>query len=246
MHTNGAYILTLCSAKGGSGTSVCSALIASALANRGLKTLVIEFSSGPGSIDCATGIYGNVVYDLGDIFTQQCNIEKAVCQSPHSNLLSVICSARGNVNINPQIFYNMLNEVKNSYNIIILDVASGYSLPFRCACAVSNAAVIVTNPNSVALRANQLIADTLCEYSHITTKLLINKVTQNMHSGNIYDLDECIDTVGVPLLGVIPESSDILNTACTGKALLESSAIASAFRAVAARICGVHAELIYK
>ncbi len=246
MHTKNAYVLMLCSAKGGSGTSVCSALLGQALANRGLKTLIIEFSSGPRSIDYASGIFSNVVYNLGDVFEGRCSIDKAICHSPHSNLLDIVCASSSSVNVNPQLFYDAINDLKTAYSVIVLDVQSGFSLPFRCACAVANMAVIVTTPDIVALRANKNIANTLCEYSHITTKLLINKVSQNIHYGNIYDLDECIDTVGVQLLGVLPQSNNILHACCTGEPLINSSNEAASFRAVAARICGVHASLIYK
>ncbi len=246
LHADGAYIIMIAGAKGGVGKSVVSSLLGLALAKRGLKVLLAELSTSARSVDYPCGVHGKVIYDLGDVFAGRCNVLKAITHNPVYANFHILCAQRGCGFVKPQLFYNLIESVQKDYSVIILDVESGFGVPFRSACAVSNGAMIVTTPDIVALNANRALADELFTHSHISTKLFINRVPENLQLCGIRDLDECIDTVGAQLIGVLPQSDNITSVACNGIPLNESSPEAHIFNAIAARICGIHAPLVFK
>ncbi len=245
MRTNNAYVLMLTGAKGGTGKSVVCSLLGLALAQRGLKVLAIELNTGSRSLDYPCGVHESVVYDLGDVFEARCDASKAIMQSPYNSNLHVLCTQRCGGIVKPQLLVDIIEQVKGSYSVILIDVESGFGVPFKSACIVSNGAFIVTTPDIVALNANAALGDILFSHPHITTKLFINKVPQNLNNCGIRDLDECIDTTCVQLIGVAPLSSKI-EAAGIGNLPDDNSKEFSVFKSVAARICGINAPLIYK
>ena len=68
----------------------------------------------------------------------------------------------------------------------------------------------------------------------------MNRVQKHSFGKNapVADLDECIDTVGAQLIGVIPESRELQQAAMAGAALPRDCAAAAAGRALAKRLCG--------
>ncbi len=246
MHTESAYVMMVAGAKGGTGKSVVASLLGFALAQRGLKVLLIELTTGSRSVDFPCGVHGKVVYDLGDVFAQRCDVHKAITQSASNANFHVLCAQRGGGAIKPALFYSLMQSVINNYSIIIIDVESGFGVPLKSACVVSNGAIIVTTPDTVALNANSALSDVLFAHTHITTKLFINRVPENLSVCGTRDLDECIDTVGAQLIGVLPQSDIIIKASCSGAQPPENTVEACVFKAVAARICGIHAPLVFK
>ncbi|MGN0579208.1 MAG: septum site-determining protein MinD, partial [Ruminiclostridium sp.] len=68
---------------------------------------------------------------------------------------------------------------------------------------------------------------------------IINKVPVKFKDEEIlYDLDEVMDTVGIPLIGVVPEDNDIRVCGSKGLPLPKSSAGFKAYDSVSRRILG--------
>ncbi len=245
MHSKKAQVIMVTSAKGGTGKSVVSVLLGAALAARGLRTLVIELSDGPRTTDLPFGAHGNIVYDIGDMFDGRCDITKAIVPSPYYHGVHIVCAPRcGNI-IKPDVLRKNLDKIRTHYSVIIIDVASGFGVPFKTACTVAQKAIIVTTPDVVTLNSEQALADILCDLPHIETKLFINKASYDLAGTGIRSFDECIDTVGVQLIGVMPKSGDVFAAACSGKKLSDSSVASNVMRAVAARLCGTQVPLVF-
>ena len=75
---------------------------------------------------------------------------------------------------------------------------------------------------------------------------LLSSLKRTLAGQGIRDLDECIDTVGAQLLGVVPYSEAVLRAGATASALPKEEKAARVFAAMAARLCGVHAPLIVR
>ncbi|MFQ7159168.1 MAG: hypothetical protein ACLRPX_05940 [Ruthenibacterium sp.] len=90
------------------------------------------------------------------------------------------------------------------------------------------------------------MCDALLEGGCEQVRLQINKVPRTLAGQGIRDLDECIDTVGAQLLGVVPYSEAVLRAGATASALPKEEKAARVFAAMAARLCGVHAPLIVR
>ena len=94
---------------------------------------------------------------------------------------------------------------------------------------------VLAEPEEEAKR----LADAILDRNGPTTRLIVNHIPGSGFSNTgVRDLDECIDTVCVQLIGAVPDSPLIARAAVSGQALAPGS---TAFRAVdniAARLLG--------
>jgi septum site-determining protein MinD len=78
-------------------------------------------------------------------------------------------------------------------------------------------------------------------------RLIINKVTKNaMGYSLVRDLDEIIDTIGVQLIGVIPEDYQVVASTGTGQPIPSGSPSLNALGAIAKRVQGEEVPLTIK
>ena len=222
-------------------------LLAAELAARGHRVLLIELDSGLRSVDIIAGVYGRTVYDIEDIMCARCEADKAVVESPIYKGLSVISAPYSGGSINKAALGVMTEKLSDVFEYILIDTAAGMGEAFLAAASVCRAALLVLTPDPVALRDGRIVADALLSDARTELRLIVNRVNPDTVVKNgIRDLDECIDTVGVQLLGVIPESAQIMQAAANGVPLAEKCKEKQVFRHIAARICGEEAPLIIR
>ena len=91
------------------------------------------------------------------------------------------------------------------------------------------------------------MADRLVAMGHspAALRLVVNRVNAASFGAKapVFDLDECIDTVGVQLLAVIPESRELQQAAAAGGALASACPAAAAGDAMARRVLGQRVPL---
>ena len=69
------------------------------------------------------------------------------------------------------------------------------------------------------MRDGRIVADELFAAGLPSVRLIINKVMVGTFARNpVRDLDECIDTVGAQLIGVVPYSEELAAAAAAGTA----------------------------
>ena len=75
---------------------------------------------------------------------------------------------------------------------------------------------------------------------------LLSSLKRTLAGQGIRDLDECIDTVGAQLIGVVPFSTEIQKAGATGAPLAPAGRPRLALRAIAARLCGQYTPLVIR
>ena len=125
----------------------------------------------------------------------------------------------------------------------------GWGAPFTAAAQLAERALLVLTPDPVALRDGRIVADALIAGHHTqkSVRLIVNRVTRQSFGKNapVFDLDECIDTVGVQLIGVIPESRALQLAGAHGAALAQGCAAQTAGAAIAGRVLGERIPLTF-
>ena len=111
---------------------------------------------------------------------------------------------------------------------------------------MADRALLVITPDPVALRDGLIVCDALAAGGLQDIRLVINRVPPRLDGCGIRDLDECIDTVGAQLIGVVPESAEVRAAGATGTALAQKSTAYRVFDAIAARLCGEQVPLIVR
>ena len=230
-------VTMIASGKGGTGKSTVSVLLGSRLAARGKKVLLIELDSGLRSVDIIAGVYGKTVYDIEDVLSGRCEGGKAVVESPIYPGLSVISAPYEGGAVRGDALEVLTKRMTDYFDEIILDTAAGMGEAFQAAARVSDRALLVLTPDPVALRDGGMR----------TVRLVMNRVrADSFRTSGVRDLDECIDTVAVQLIAVLPESAEVQRAAAQGKPLAAGCMAYRAVDALAARLQGELVPLVVR
>lgn len=244
-----AQTIMICSGKGGTGKSTVAVLLGAELGRRGKRVLLIELDSGLRSVDVIAGVYGKTVYDIEDVLCGRCDGDKAVVQSPLYPGLSVISAPYEGGEVRSAPLARLVLAMRGYFDFILFDTAAGMGAPFTAAAQLAEQALLVLTPDPVALRDGRIVADALIAGHHTqkSVRLIVNRVTRQSFGKNapVFDLDECIDTVGVQLIGVIPESRALQLAGAHGAVLAQGCAAQTAGAAIAGRVLGERIPLTF-
>ena len=228
-------IIAVTAGKGGTGKSTTSANVATALAALGKKTLVVELDFGLRCLDIMLGIKDKVKHDIGEYLEGKIDILTATTKVDRVDNLYLVCATRNPfIDINPEKIMEVCQEMRKHFDYIIMDTAGIGSSVFSVIKA-AELILMVTTPDTVCVRDGAILSDFL---------LVINKVSPNFKDEDIlYDLDEVMDSVGIPLIGVVPEDMNIKICGAKGQPLPQNCGGAKAYAAIARRILGEEVPL---
>ena len=240
-------IIAVTSGKGGAGKSFTSVGIATALSCLKKKVIILELDVGLRCIDVMLGIENKIVYDLGDVINENCNISDAIVKTNVNDYFDYI-PAPTNIDTNFD-FENALQCIRvlrrMNYDYIIIDTPAGVGLSLLSIRKLSDLAIIVTTPDLTCVRDGAKVASLLESYDFKNYKLIINKVQkQSFKNSPIHNLDDVMDGVGASLLGVIPLDAQFEKCMFNGIPLSSNDKILSIFTAIAKRIEGEYVSLI--
>ena len=85
-----ARILVVTSGKGGVGKTTSSAAISTGLAQRGKKTVVIDFDVGLRNLDLIMGCERRVVYDFVNVINEEANLTQALIKDKRVENLYIL------------------------------------------------------------------------------------------------------------------------------------------------------------
>ena len=215
-------IIAVTAGKGGTGKSTTSANVATALAALGKKTLVVELDFGLRCLDIMLGIKDKVKHDIGEYLEGKIDILTATTKVDRVDNLYLVCATRNPfIDINPEKIMEVCEEMRKHFDYIIMDTAGIGSSVFS------------------VIKAAELILMVLYVKNCTNQRLVINKVSPNFKDEEIlYDLDEVMDSVGIPLIGVVPEDMNIKVCGAKGQPLPPACGGAKAYAAIARRILG--------
>lgn len=240
-----ATVLMIASGKGGTGKSTVATYIATELAQKNFKTLLIELDAGLRSIDVISGIEQTAVFDIGDVLQGRCDPYRAMSASPHSANLSIIAAPYKSFDTDFSNFKQVTDSLYDDFDYIIIDTAAGVGKAFYAACKSSVMGVLVVTPDVISVRDGRLVSDEMFRNGVKDIRLIINKFSQQTfkYSG-FEDLDAVIDGVCAQLLGVVPMSKQIAVNAISGSQLQAGTQEKIIFSAISERITGKEIQII--
>lgn len=238
--------VSIISGKGGVGKTTCCCYLGRALAKRGNKTIIVELDAGLRGMDLLLGI-SDAVYALDDLLDGSCDLQQAVLPVPGEENLSLITApAEFDSALEPEYLMELTELLKEEYDYILFDAPAGSSY-VQATASFSDLVILMVLPDAICLRDAVHLADYLRDNpeTRAEIRLLINRVSHKaLRHSKIGYLDEMIDQTGVSLIGVLPESPDLLKLTTQGAPLKKKKAIALAFDAIAARIEGQDRPLV--
>jgi septum site-determining protein MinD len=235
--------IVITSGKGGVGKTTTSANLGVALALRGRRVAVVDADIGLRNLDVILGLENRIVYDLVHVIEGECKLSQALIKDKRVDGLYLLPAAqtRDKNAVNPDQMRRLIAQLKEGHDFVIVDCPAGIEQGFRNSIAGADRAVIVTTPEVSAIRdADRIIG--LVEAAELPEPgLIVNRYrTKMVKRGEMLDKDDILEILAIPLLGIIPESEEVIVTSNRGTPAVfdEKSAVGEAMRRIARRIEG--------
>lgn len=244
-------IIVVTSGKGGVGKTTSSAAIATGLALRGFKTVVIDFDVGLRNLDLIMGCERRVVYDFVNIINDEAKLQQALIRDKRVENLYILPASqtRDKDALTEEGVERVLNELSKEFDYIICDSPAGIERGALMALYFADEAIVVANPEVSSVRDSDRILGILSSKSKraeenrppIKEHLLITRYSPlRVSRGEMLSLADVEEILSVPLLGVIPESQAVLKASNSGVPVIldEESDAGQAYHDAVARLLG--------
>lgn len=222
-----AKIIVVTSGKGGVGKTTTSAAIASGLALKGHKTVVIDFDVGLRNLDIIMGCERRVVYDFVNVINDEATLNQALIKDKRVNQLYVLPASqtRDKDALNLEGVGKVINKLSEDFEYIVCDSPAGIETGALMAMYYADVAVVVTNPEVSSVRDSDRILGILSSKTKraidglapIEEHLLVTRYSpERVENGEMLSVTDIQEILAIPLLGVIPESKAVLKASNIG------------------------------
>ncbi|MBL8426196.1 MAG: septum site-determining protein MinD [Dechloromonas sp.] len=245
-------IVTVTSGKGGVGKTTTSASFSTGLAMRGFKTAVIDFDVGLRNLDLIMGCERRVVYDLINVVNGEATLNQALIKDKHCDNLFVLPASqtRDKDALSEEGVEKVLKDLTHmGFDYIICDSPAGIEHGAVMALTFADEAIVVTNPEVSSVRDSDRILGILQAKSRralegrepVKEHLLITRYNPNrVEAGEMLSYKDIQEILRVEILGVIPESEEVLQASNQGAPVIhqKETDAAEAYQDVIARFLG--------
>jgi len=251
-----AKIIVVTSGKGGVGKTTTSASISTGLALRGHKTCVIDFDVGLRNLDLIMGCERRVVYDLVNVIQGEATLNQALIKDKHCDKLFILPASqtRDKDALSKEGVGNVLNGLDAmGFEFIVCDSPAGIETGALMALYFADEAIVTTNPEVSSVRDSDRILGILQSKSKkaeqggtVKEYLLITRYSpERVEKGEMLSVQDIQDILRIPLIGVIPESQNVLQASNAGAPVIhqEDAVAAQAYQDVVARLLGENREI---
>jgi septum site-determining protein MinD len=251
-----ARIVVITSGKGGVGKTTTSASFATGLALKGYKTVVIDFDIGLRNLDLIMGCERRVVYDFVNVINGEATLHQALIKDKNSDNLFILAASqtKDKEALTEEGVAKVIQDLSEDFDYIICDSPAGIERGAFLALYYADEAVVVTNPEVSSVRDSDRILGLLASKSKraedglekIKTHLLITRYNpERVESGEMLSITDIEDILRIPVIGVIPESKDVLQASNTGTPAinLKGTNVSESYNDVVARFLGEDKEL---
>jgi septum site-determining protein MinD len=244
-------VLVVTSGKGGVGKTTTTAALGAALAQAGQKVVVVDFDVGLRNLDLVMGAERRVVFDLINVVQGVAKLSQALIRDKRLDNLWLLPASqtRDKEALTEEGVGRVIAELREKFDWVICDSPAGIERGAMLAMRYADEAVIVTNPEVSSVRDSDRIIGMLDSKTvraekgePVTKHVLITRYDAGRASrGEMISIDDILDILATPLLGIIPESQEVLRASNVGSPVTlnnPASAPALAYVDAARRLSG--------
>jgi septum site-determining protein MinD len=246
-----AKVLVVTSGKGGVGKTTSTAALGAALAQLGQSVVVVDFDVGLRNLDLVMGAERRVVFDLINVVQGVAKLSQALIRDKRIETLWLLPASqtRDKDALTEEGVERVIKELRAKFDWVICDSPAGIERGATLAMRYADAAVIVTNPEVSSVRDSDRIIGLLDSKTERAEKgervekhILITRYDPvRAARGEMLSIEDVLEILSTPLLGIIPESEEVLRASNLGSPVTLSnaaSAPARAYLAAARRLKG--------
>src|SRR3977135_2902719 len=221
-----AKVLVVTSGKGGVGKTTSTAALGAALATAGKNVVLVDFDVGLRNLDLVMGAERRVVYDLINVVQGDAKLAQALIRDKRVPTLSLLPASqtRDKDALSDEGVARVIAELKEKFDWVICDSPAGIERGATLAMRFADEGVIVANPEVSSVRDSDRIVGLLDSKTlkaeqggRMAKHLLIARHdAQRAARGEMLSIEDVLDILSTPLLGIIPESEEVLRASNVG------------------------------
>jgi septum site-determining protein MinD len=251
-----AKVLVVTSGKGGVGKTTSTAALGVALARIGQTVVVVDFDVGLRNLDLVMGAERRVVFDLINVIQGVVKLPQALIRDKRIETLSLLAASqtRDKDALTEDGVARVIAALREKFDWVICDSPAGIERGATLAMRHADAAIVVTNPEVSSVRDSDRIIGLLDaktekaeQGERIDKHLLITRYdSARVARAEMLSIDDVLEILSIPLIGIIPESEDVLRASNLGSPVTLSnpmSAPARAYADAARRLKGEDIEM---
>lgn len=175
-----ARIIVVTSGKGGVGKTTSSAAIATGLAQKGKKTVVIDFDIGLRNLDLIMGCERRVVYDFVNVIQGDATLNQALIKDKRTENLYILPASqtRDKDALTREGVEKILNDLgEMDFDFVVCDSPAGIETGALMALYFADEAIITTNPEVSSVRDSDRILGILFQVTPRRERRIANQGT---------------------------------------------------------------------
>ena len=228
----------IASGKGGTGKSSLAVNWGTLMAVGGRRVLLVDLNIGLRCLDLCLGMDDRVLFDVLDVLDGFCRPSDAVLAHPSIDSLFLMPAAqnRSPAELDGARLQTLCSKLSSEYDLIVFDCPPGLEpIPVQAARAAGRG-MIVTTPDPASVRDADRMAAELSSAGLTELYLVVNRFRPDfLQNKQIVNAHEIAETIGLPLLGCIPEDISLASaTLCAEPVVIKEpqSLSAKAFKAM--------------
>ncbi|MGH6945289.1 MAG: septum site-determining protein MinD [Geminicoccaceae bacterium] len=250
-----ATIIVVTSGKGGVGKTTTAAAFATGLALQGKRTVVIDFDVGLRNLDLIMGCERRVVFDFINVINGDARLNQALIRDKRVEGLYVLPTSqtRDKDALDREGVERVMEDLRKEFDYIVCDSPAGIEHGAQTALYLADEAIVVTNPEVSSVRDSDRMIGILASKSRraerdeeaVKQHVLITRYdAERVNRGEMLKIEDVLEMLALPLLGVVPESKSVLQASNVGAPVIldEGSKAGQAYRDAVARYLGEQLE----
>jgi septum site-determining protein MinD len=219
-------VVVVTSGKGGVGKTTSTAALGAALARTGKNVVVVDFDVGLRNLDLIMGAERRVVFDLINVVQGQAKLTQALIRDKRLDTLYLLPASqtRDKDALTEEGVAQVIAELRTRFDWVICDSPAGIERGATLAMRFADEAVIVANPEVSSVRDSDRIIGLLDSKTlkaelgeQMPKHLLIARFDPARAAiGEMLNIRDVLEILSIPLLGVIPESKQVLRASNLG------------------------------
>ncbi len=236
-----AKVLVVTSGKGGVGKTTSTAALGAALAQLGESVVVVDFDVGLRNLDLVLGAERRVVFDLINVVQGVAKLSQALIRDKRLDNLWLLPASqtRDKDALTEEGIGRIIDELRCKFDWILCDSPAGIERGAILAMRYADQAVIVTNPEVSSVRDSDRIIGMLDSKTvsaekgeQVKKHVLINRYDAGRAArGEMLSISDVREILALPLLGIIPESPEVLRASNLGSPITLNNAASAPARA---------------
>ena len=231
-------VIVVTSGKGGVGKTTSTASLGAALAESGQRVCVVDFDVGLRNLDLVLGAERRVVYDFINVAQGDAKLAQALIRDKRVETLYLLAASqtRDKDALTDEGVERVIGELRDTFDWVICDSPAGIERGALLAMRFADKAVVVANPEVSSVRDSDRIIGLLDSRTRRAEQRPAHRQAPAadplrpaaLGRGEMLSVADVLDILSVPLLGIIPESEEILRASNLGAPITMNGGGASA------------------